>query len=152
MSALSRRALLLSGLPCLWAPDALAVEPPTTLVVQPLGRAAALVEPVVQALASFYDVSVSVAAGAELPQRAYDRPRGRYRAEILLEVLAELAPQGTERILGLTSVDISTSKPPHEDWGILGLASVGGQACVLSSFRCQRRAKSSARSAFFRGG
>jgi archaemetzincin len=92
-------------------------------------------------------VSISVAAGAELPKRAYYRPRGRYRAEILLEVLAELARQRTERterILGLTSVDISTSKPPHEDWGILGLASVGGQACVLSSFRCQRRAKSSA--------
>ncbi len=44
-------------------------------------------------------------------------------------------------MLGLTSADISTTKPPHEDWGILGLASVGGQACVLSSFRCRGRSK-----------
>jgi archaemetzincin len=99
---------------------------------------------VAAALSTFYDVTVSVAPSVALPQRAYYRPRGRYRAEILLEVLAELAPAGAQRVLGLTSVDISTSKPPHEDWGILGLASVGGQACVLSSFRCQRRAKNSA--------
>jgi len=141
--ALTRRELLLAGLPLLWAPKALAAAP-TTLVIQPLGNASALVEPVASALATFYDVSVTIAPVVALPKRAYYRPRGRYRAEILLEVLAELAPAGTERILGLTTVDISTSKPPHEDWGILGLASVGGQACVLSSFRCHRRSKNPA--------
>jgi archaemetzincin len=132
--------LLLAGVPCLWAPTAFAAQS-TTLVIQPLGKAAALVAPVAAALSTFYDVAVSVAPSVALPQRAYYRPRGRYRAEILLEVLAEIAPAGTERVLGLTSADISTTKPPHEDWGILGLASVGGQTCVLSSFRCQRRSK-----------
>ncbi len=141
MLALSRRELLIGVIPALFAPEALAAQR-TALVIQPLGRAAALIEPVAQALTTFYDISVTIAPGVALPQRAYYRPRGRYRAEILLDVLAEIAPPNTERVLGLTSTDISTSKPPHEDWGILGLASVGGQACVLSSFRCQRRAKS----------
>jgi archaemetzincin len=143
VSSLSRRGLLLAGVPCLWAPEVLAAES-TTLLIQPLGKAAALVAPVAAALSTFFDVAVSVAPGVPLPERAYYRPRGRYRAEILLEVLAEIAPAGTERVLGLTSADISATKPPHEDWGILGLASVGGQTCVLSSFRCQRRAKNSA--------
>jgi archaemetzincin len=140
---LSRRGFLLGTLPCFWAAEALARES-TTVVIQPLGKATALVSPVVEALSTFYDVSVTVAPGAALPRRAYYRPRGRYRAEILLEFLAEVAPQGSDRILGLTSSDISTSKPPHEDWGILGLASVGGQACVLSSFRCQKKARNAA--------
>ncbi len=45
------------------------------------------------------------------------------------------------RILGLTAVDISTTKEPYERWGILGLATLDGGACVLSSFRCKRGAK-----------
>jgi archaemetzincin len=140
---LSRRGLLLASIPNPWESSAPAAES-TRLVLQPLGKAAALVAPVAAALSTFYEVAVSVAPRVPLPQRAYYRPRGRYRAEILLEVLAELAPADAQRVLGLTSVDISTSKPPHEDWGILGLASVGGQTCVLSSFRCQRRATSQA--------
>jgi archaemetzincin len=134
--------LLLAGVPCLWAHAALGAQS-TTLVIQPLGKAGALLAPVAAALSTFYDVAITVSPGIALPRRAYYPPRGRYRAEILLEVLAEIAPAGSQRVLGLTSADISTSNPPHEDWGILGLASVGGQTCVLSSFRCRRRAKSS---------
>ena len=40
-----------------------------------------------------------------------------------------------EKILGLTIKDISTKKDPHENWGILGLGSCPGEACVISSFR-----------------
>jgi archaemetzincin len=138
VSALTRRGLVLGGLGCLLTPGVAAAKT-TALVLQPLGNANALVEPVASALAAFYDLNVTIATSKALPKRAFYRPRGRYRAEILLDFLAEVAPPGAERVLGLTSVDISTSKPPHEDWGILGLASVGGQACVLSSFRCQRR-------------
>jgi len=39
--------------------------------------------------------------------------------------------------------DISTTKGDVFDWGILGLASVDGRACVLSSFRCRRSARDS---------
>lgn len=143
MPSLTRRGLLLGVLPSFWAAGAPAGEQ-TTLVIQPLGNAVPLVEPVEKALTTFFPLSLTVAAPAALPERAYYRPRGRYRAEILLEMLAEFAPAGSERVLGLTSVDISTSKPPHEDWGILGLASVGGRACVLSAFRCRRRARNPA--------
>ncbi len=94
------------------------------------------------ALGAFYNVELTVQNAAPMPQRAYYRPRSRYRAEILLEELEKAAPAGADRVLGLTNVDISTSKPPYDDWGILGLASLGGRVCVLSSFRCKRKSKS----------
>ena len=58
--------------------------------------------------------------------------------------LDQRVPAGAFRLVGLTAVDISTTKGPHADWGILGLANVGGSVCVLSSFRCRRAAKSAA--------
>jgi archaemetzincin len=143
VTSLSRRQLLLAGLPYWWVTEAQG-DAQTSVVIQPLGKAANLAPTVATALTAFYDVSVTVAPALKLPRRAYYPPRARYRAEILLEYLAQVAPEGADRVLGLASVDISTTKPPHEDWGILGLADIGGRACVLSSFRCRRRAKNAA--------
>jgi archaemetzincin len=78
----------------------------------------------------------------DLPRNAFYAPRSRYRAEKLLEFLRPRLPAGALRIAGITASDISTTKPPFEDWGILGLATIDGSACVLSTFRCHRRAKS----------
>lgn len=95
-----------------------------------------------QALDAVYAPPVSVLANVELPRSAFYAPRGRYRAEKLLEFLRPRLPAGAVRIVGITAADISTTKPPYEDWGILGLATIDGSACVLSTFRCHRRAKS----------
>jgi len=111
------------------------------VVVQPLGpgsKAAAL--PVAAALRAFYDVDVVVAEPAPLPKAAYYAARGRYRAEKLLEHLTTLHADAL-RVLGVTRVDISTTKGAVLDWGILGLANIGGHACVASAFRCQRSAR-----------
>jgi archaemetzincin len=77
----------------------------------------------------------------ELPKSAFYAPRSRYRAEKLLDFVRARLPAGALRIAGITAVDISTTKPPHADWGILGLATIDGSACVLSTFRCHRRSK-----------
>jgi archaemetzincin len=78
-----------------------------------------------------------------LPRSAYYPPRRRYRAERLTEFLtaryAALPPE--DRVIGLTAVDISTTKGEIVDWGILGLGDQGGRAAVISSFRMRRRAR-----------
>lgn len=95
------------------------------------------------ALLAFYDVAIERLARVELPRSAFYPPRQRYRAERLLEFLAPKLPPDGHRILGLTSSDISTTKEQYPDWGVMGLATLDGAACVLSSFRCRRGAKNS---------
>ena len=94
-----------------------------------------------------YQVEVRRLPAIELPRSAYYAPRRRYRADLLLDHLATLVPAelpaGT-RVLGLTSADISTSKPPHRDWGVFGLGSLGGTAGVVSSHRLRKKARDAA--------
>lgn len=111
------------------------------VVVQPLGPGSrASAELVQRALSPFYDVDVVATASEPLPKAAYYAARSRYRAEKLLDHLATLHGDAL-RVLGITEVDISTTKGRVFDWGILGLASLDGHACVLSSFRCRRSAR-----------
>jgi archaemetzincin len=114
------------------------------IYLAPLGDslAEADVDFVARALKAFYAVEVRRLPRLPLPAGAYYAKRKRYRAERLLGSLRARLPHDGQRILGLTSADISTTKPPHEDWGILGLATLDGQSCVVSSFRCKRLAKS----------
>lgn len=116
------------------------------IVLQPLGARIppAELEAVSSALTAFYEVRVETRAPLGLPRRAYYPVRNRYRAEKLLDYLVEHGSAEARVTLGLTSVDISTTKPPHHDWGILGLATIDGGSAVLSSFRCRRGAKNGA--------
>src|SRR5439155_13511886 len=87
---------------------------------------------------------------APLPKEAYYPPRHRYRAERLLEFLEGIAkgePPGT-RILGMTDVDISTTKGKVSDWGVFGLGEIGRRNCVISVFRLKRNAKDAGHLAF----
>ncbi|TAE45377.1 MAG: hypothetical protein EAY69_10360 [Cytophagales bacterium] len=73
------------------------------------------------------------------------QPYARYRADSLLYFLLKSKPVNCDYILGLTAQDISTTnkenkkiKEPaylHCDWGIFGLGFLGGNSCVVSSFR-----------------
>jgi archaemetzincin len=121
-----------------------AAEP--LIVLQPLGAATpgAELQAVSSALAAFYAVQVTVAPPLPLPAAAFYAKRRRYRAEKLLDHLVQNAPPAARVVLGLTAVDISTTKGSYEDWGILGLATLDGRSAVLSSFRCRRGAKNAA--------
>lgn len=123
--------------------QAFATESQKIVYVQPLGKALPDedVAMVVRALKAFYAVDVQQMTRVELPKSAFYPKRQRYRAEKLLAFLQKRAPKDAYRILGLTGVDISTTKGKIDDWGILGLGSIDGVACVLSSFRCKRAAK-----------
>lgn len=111
------------------------------------GFPAALVDEIAAELQRVYQVEVRRLAARPLPRSAFYAPRRRYKADLLLAHLAALVPAelpaGT-RVLGLTSADISTSKPPHKDWGVFGLGSLGGTAAVVSSHRLRKRARDAA--------
>ena len=140
--------LLLTGL-VLLAFTALADEPPRTagpgqvLYIQPMGkklpdRDVSLVK---QALTEFYGLDVGLLPRIDLPLSAYYKPRRRYRAEKLLDFLEKRIPADGFKILGLTAADISTTKGKYVDWGVLGLGTLDGKACVISRFRCRRTAR-----------
>lgn len=73
----------------------------------------------------------------EFPASAYYEPRNRYKADSLISFLSENT-QGRHISIGVTSKDISTSMPGIEDWGVMGLSYMPGNACIISSFRLNR--------------
>ena len=70
---------------------------------------------------------------ATLPQAAFYKPRNRYRASVLLESIDSY--KGFDKIIGITSKDISTTKDNIYDWGIMGLAKSPGRSCIISTYR-----------------
>lgn len=70
----------------------------------------------------------------QLPSSAYYKPRNRYRADSLIRWLSNQSTPNTTR-LGITNVDISTTKDGKADWGVLGLGYMPGKAAVASSYR-----------------
>jgi archaemetzincin len=125
------------------APTAAPVAAKPKLYLQPLGAELPLEDSryVAQSLRAFFDLEVVELAAVPLPKHAFYAPRQRYRAERLLDVLEKIIPSDGYRILGLTGVDISTTKSGNPDWGILGLATVDGKVCVISAFRTKRQAQ-----------
>lgn len=72
-----------------------------------------------------------------LPQSAYYLPRNRYRADSIINYLDRFGNADTV-VIGLTGVDISTTKGTIKDWGIMGLGFQPGNACVVSTYRLSK--------------
>ena len=68
-----------------------------------------------------------------LPKAAFYKPRNRYRATVLLESIDSY--NGYDKIIGITSKDISTTKNNTYDWGIMGFANSPGKSCIISTYR-----------------
>lgn len=133
--------LVLAGL--LAAPASAAPRRPL-IVLQPLGSKLGdrQILAVRRAIVAFYDVDVQIARRRALPNSAYYPPRKRHRADKLLDWLEPQVPKGARLVLALTASDISTTKLPYKDWGVLGLATLDGKVSIISLFRCRRRARS----------
>jgi archaemetzincin len=115
----------------------------TELYVQPLGDALPDqdVALVMTALAAMIGLHPKLLPRTALPAEAYRPARRRYRAEKLLDFLDGRLPADGVRILGLTGTDISTTKGPVFDWGVLGLGRLDGASSVISAFRCRKTAR-----------
>lgn len=151
MTEFSRRRVLLYTAGALGAvfghgPRAARAEGTPLIEIRPMGAAPAEAEvtAVVSAIRAFYAVKVNVLPPAPLPRAAYYPPRGRYRAERLLDFLVAQGGKEARVVLGLATVDISTTKGQYPDWGVMGLATLDGRSAVLSSFRCKRGARNAA--------
>jgi archaemetzincin len=99
-----------------------------------------MMESIVSAINSCYNAQVSVLPVQKLPPEAFYRPRQRYRADKLLDYLGNNVEEKYQKVLGITGRDISATKGDIYDWGIFGLGSLGGRACVVSTFRLQGKA------------
>ena len=114
-----------------------------TACLLPLGEhEARLLPPVADGIAQVYGFAVRQLPPRELPQAAYYPEHKRYRADRLLDHLRELrrANPGCNVLVGFTSVDISTTKGKHADWGVLGLSYRQEGLSVVSTFRMHNQA------------
>ena len=93
---------------------------------------------------SFYNCEVSLLPAIDFPQEAWYAPRSRYRADSLIAHLRQTKPDSLNYVIGLSTKDISSTKEPYEDWGILGLGYCPGPSCVVSTFRLKGSAKNQA--------
>lgn len=110
------------------------------LALMPLGDIPdAEVEGAARSIEDIYGWEVRTMERRGLLASAYYQPRKRYRAEKLLRWLGTKKPDDADMIMGLTTVDISTTKGEHQDWGICGLADMGGPGSVVSTFRIKRK-------------
>ncbi len=96
------------------------------------------------AIDSMYNIESVILSPIALPQSAYYAPRDRYRADSLIRVLKYIKTDEYDKILGLTTSDISTTKDGYKDFGIMGLGFCPGESCLGSIYRVQRGAKNKA--------
>ncbi|HKE15030.1 MAG TPA: matrixin family metalloprotease [Kofleriaceae bacterium] len=95
---------------------------------------------VMRGIEELYGLEVEIREPVALPASAYYAPRRRYRAEKLLAFLDRRArPGDCDLNIGFTDADISTSKGTRADWGVLGLAWIGGPSGVVSTHRLGKR-------------
>lgn len=115
---------------------------PTKVAIQPFEDFPQDITKEVQmAIDSMYDIESTILKPINLPKSAYYQPRNRYRADSLIRYLREEKPNDYDKILGLTTSDISTTKDGYKDFGIMGLGFRPGESCVGSLYRVQRGAK-----------
>ncbi len=113
-----------------------------SFAIQPLGQFdSVLIESIIPAIKSqFNNPRIIVCKSIPMPQKAYYQPRNRYRAEILLDYLDSLQNGQYTKIIGLTKIDISTTKGKFPDWGIFGYGGINSAPCVISIYRLQKNA------------
>ena len=91
-------------------------------------------EELVQNISLTYRCTITeIPASTPLPAAAYYKPRNRYRAPIILDNLKAIS--GYDKVIGITTKDISTTSDGIYDWGIMGLGATSGKACIISTFR-----------------
>lgn len=81
---------------------------------------------------------IHVNKAISLPSSAYYAKRNRYRADSLISYLKKRTPTGHVTI-GMTNMDISTTKGNIIDYGIMGLGYQPGRSCVVSTFRLNKK-------------
>ncbi len=115
------------------------VQSKPIIAIQPLGKIdTTIVNKVKDGIGEIYNVDLVILPEMAIPLIAYYKPRNRYRAEKILIYLNDSLPGKYTKIIGLTDLDISTTKGNYYDWGIFGLGSLGRRTCLVSSYRLKK--------------
>jgi archaemetzincin len=101
---------------------------------------AALTKEIQKTINEFYSYRVIVLPAIPLPKQAYYPARSRYRADSLLQFQNTLLADSILAIVGLTTIDISTTNGTIPDWGVFGLGLCPGRVCVASIYRFNNEA------------
>lgn len=112
---------------------------PKTITILPLGNnlSDAFIRTVYTDIKKFLP-AVEVVAAKPLPAHAYNKERGRYRADSLIHWMGRKA-NPDQIFIGITDVDISTTKDGKPDWGVMGLGFQPGKAAIASNFRMKNK-------------
>ncbi len=114
-------------------------QPLPVVAIQPLGPVRqADIRKVAEGITALYAVTVEVLPEKPLPKAAYYKPRDRYKADDVLDAITSQEPAHAQKILALTTRDISTTNEKADDWGIMGMGQLGGRACIVSTFRLRK--------------
>jgi archaemetzincin len=106
------------------------------VALQPLGEVdEGVVEGLARDLSSFFGLTVTVLPREAMPESAYYPPRHRYRAEDLVAFLDRTTSSAIPHVLGVTARDISAPNGDIPDWGVMGVARLGGRPGVVSTYR-----------------
>ena len=108
------------------------------VALQPVGEVSErVVENLARNLSTFFGlrIKVTVLPMRPLPESAYYAPRRRYRAEDLVAFLDHTTSPAVAHVVGITARDISAPKGAVADWGVFGVAKLGGRPGVVSTYR-----------------
>jgi archaemetzincin len=85
-----------------------------------------------RAIETRLQAKVRVDPARPVPEAAFRRERGRYRAEKILDALDRDPPEAAFKVLAVTEAEISTTKGRVEDFRVGGLGNVAGTSSVVS--------------------
>ncbi|MBR3100612.1 MAG: hypothetical protein IKH19_02535 [Muribaculaceae bacterium] len=123
-------------------------EPITSITIQPYedvsrNMVSAMAEKLKQEIESQTEViivDIEILPNKELSKSLLNKTKTRYRAERILDKqLSQLKHNSENVIIGVTNQDISTTLRGKEDWGIQGLAYMGKDVCVISTYRLKNK-------------
>lgn len=126
--------------------ESVAVDDTVTINIQPLDGVKSI-EKYVEKFTELYlksigikNYKVKVLQHKNSPDSTLNRARTRYRAAKLMNFLHNETPKKVFTI-GITDKDISTTIHGAEDYGILGLSSLGyrKRACITSTYRLKHK-------------
>jgi archaemetzincin len=84
--------------------------------------------------------NIEIKKAIPFPESSLNSKKTRHRADSLIQYLSNRTPKHHVTI-GLTTMDISTTKGNINDYGIMGLGWCPGTSCIASSFRLKKGKK-----------
>ena len=105
------------------------------MIIQPFeGLPVSTANSVADQLKEIYSGDIIIKNSIQLPPKAFNFKKKRYRADSLIRYLGTFVKDG-QLIIGLTSKDISATKGGNPDYGIMGLGFCPGRSCIASTYR-----------------